>query len=179
MMRKIWLAVLTVAVLSGCGDKDAPQAKAVDDAQDVALVEKLNQPPFKPVLPQPFTTEDIARYDLARAECMFRPGKQADEQPLFVAQQDRGYLKIEGKLYPLAVKSGSAELPSGAHSTYIGTQNWVELVAQAGEDGAGPGGAKSWPSRLVIHDSNERVAFDSLGQVSCAPSTPEGSTAQG
>ncbi|VWX51499.1 hypothetical protein [Novosphingobium sp. 9U] len=173
-MMRAWLAVLGVAVLAGCDGNDDPQHKAADDAHDVALVERLNQPPFKPVLPQAFTTEDIARYDLARAGCMFRPGNKADEAPLFVAQEDRGYLKIDGKLRPLAVKSGSAELPSGAHSTYIGTSNWIELVAQAGGEGSGPGGAKAWPSRLVIHDANERVAFDSLGQVSCAGSAEKG-----
>lgn len=175
MMRKAWAAVLGVAVLSGCGaDGGSPQRKAADDAADVAMVERLSQPPFRPILPQQFTTEDIARYDLGRSGCMFRPGNKPEEAPLFVAQQDRGYLKIEGKLRPLAVKSGSAELPSGAHSTYIGTSHWVELVAQAGGDGKGPGGAKAWPSRLVIHDAQERVAFDSLGQVSCTASAAEG-----
>lgn len=171
---KAWLAVLSVAALAGCGGDKDPQRKAADDAHDVALVERLNQPPFKPVLPQAFTAEDIARYDLARSGCMFRPGNKPDEPPLFVAQEDRGYLKIEGKLRPLAVKSGSAELPSGAHSTYIGTSNWIELVAQAGGEGRGPDGAKAWPSRLVIHDANERVAFDSLGQVSCNASGAQG-----
>lgn len=173
-MRKVVLAVLGLTALTGCGGNEDPQHKAVDDAHDVALVERLNQPPFKPVLPQAFTTEDIARYDLARAGCMFRPGNKPDEPPLFVAQSDRGYLKIDGKLRPLAAKSGSAELPSGAHSTYIGTSNWIELVAQAGDEGTGPDGATAWPSRLVIHDANERVAFDSLGQVSCAASGAEG-----
>ncbi|MBB4856717.1 hypothetical protein HNO88_000014 [Novosphingobium chloroacetimidivorans] len=165
---KAWMAVLGAAALAGCGGGDNPHRKAADDAHDVALVERLNEPPFKPVLPQSFTREDIARYDLARVGCMFRPGNKPDEPPLFVAQQDRGYLKIEGKLRPLAVKSGSAELPSGAHSTYIGTSHWIELVAQAGDEGRASDGGKAWPSRLVIHDANERVAFDSLGQVSCA-----------
>ena len=163
----IGLAALT-ALASGCGEKQDRQRQAADDARDVAMVKRLNQTPFAPILPEPFTAEDMARYDLGRRGCMFRPGDTAGEPPLFVAQEDRGYLKIEGKLLPLAVKSGSAELPSGAHSTYIGTQNWVELVAQAGAERMGKDDAKAWPSRLVIHDAQERVAFDSLGQVSCA-----------
>lgn len=167
MHRTVW-AMVGLALLAGCGEDTPPQAKAVDDAKDVAMVERMNQPPFRPIRPEPFTAADIGQYDLARAGCMFRPGDKESEAPLFIAQHDRGYLKIEGKLLPLAVRTDSAELPAGAHSTYIGTQNWVELVAQAGDGGAGSGPGKAWPSRLVIRDANERVAFNAIGQVSCA-----------
>jgi len=166
-MHRAVLAVVGLALLSGCGNDQQPQSKAADDAQDIAMVERMNKPPFRPIRPEPFTAEDITQYDLARAGCMFRPGNRANEAPLFIAQQDRGYLKIEGKLLPLAVRNDSAELPSGAHSTYIGAQNWVELVAQAGQGGASSDGAQTWPSRFVIHDANERVAFDAVGQMRC------------
>jgi hypothetical protein len=180
MMRKAMVVtVLALVALSGCGGGKSQAKKAAHDAQDVALVEKLNKVPFKPIRPEPFTADDIDRYDLARSGCMFRPGENPAEQPLFVAQADRGYLKIDGKLEPLAVKGGSAELPSGAFSTYIGMSNWIELVAQAGNQGSGPGGKDSWPSRLVIHDASERVAFDSLGQVSCAGQPAEAAPAEG
>ena len=169
-MRKSLGLLFGLALLGGCGAEEEPPRKADDDAKDVAMVERLNQPPFRPIRPEPFVTDDVDRYDLARDGCMFRPGTKPDEAPLFIAQKDRGYLKLGGKLLPLAVKSGSAELPSGAHSTYVGTSNWVELVAQAGESGKALDGSETWPSRLVIHDANERVAFDSLGQVACAPS---------
>lgn len=170
MHKTVW-AIISIAVLAGCGSDEQPRAKAADDAQDVAMVERMNQPPFLPIKPQPFTAADIAQYDLARSGCMFRPGDRADEAPLFVAQQDRGYLKIDGKLLPLAVRNDSAELPAGAHSTYVGTQNWVELVAQAGQGGVSRG-EKTWPSRFVIRDANERVAFNAIGQVSCADGGP-------
>lgn len=159
-------------LLAGCGE-ERQQRDSREDAHDVALVQRMNQPPFKPVRPEPFTTDDIASYDLAREGCMFRPGNNPDEAPLFVAQRDRGYVKIEGRLHPLAVRSGSAELPGGAHSTYVGVANWVELIAQAGSQGAAPDGKSAWPSRLVVRDANERVAFNSLGQVSCTVSAAE------
>lgn len=173
MMRKLTVVLFGAALLAGCGGETGTQRKSIDDARDVAMVERMNQPPFKPIRPEPFTADDIARYDLAREGCMFRPGNKADEAPLFVAQQDRGYVKIGGELHPLAVRSGSAELPGGAHSTYVGTQNWVELVAQAGA-GGGTGARHTWPSRFVVRDSNERVAFDAVGQVSCTPSNAQG-----
>jgi hypothetical protein len=135
------------------------------------MVERMNEAPFVPVRPQPLTADDIARYDLARAGCSFRPGNKPGEPPLFVAQQDRGYLKIDGVLQPVSAKSGSAELPSGAHSTYVGLNGWVELVAQAGGEGRGPDGKRAWPSRMVIHDAQQRVSFNAVGQVSCIAST--------
>lgn len=162
--------LLALALLGGCGDDKASQPKVVDDARDVAMVQRMNQAPFRPIRPQPFTAEDLAQYDLARNGCTFRPGNKPDEPPLFVAQSDRGYLKLAGVLQPLSVKSGSAELPSGAHATYVGLDNWIELVAQAGGEGVGPDGKTAWPSRLVIHDAEQRVAFNVVGQVSCTGS---------
>lgn len=147
---------------------------AIDDADAVAMVERMNQTPLKPIQPQPLTAQDLARYDLARSGCAFRPGDNPDEAPLFVAQRDRGFLKIEGVLQPVAAKSGSAELPSGAHSTYVGLDGWVELVAQAGDLAKGTAGNQAWPSRLVIHDAQQRVSFNAVGQVSCTGSAAKG-----
>jgi hypothetical protein len=161
-------ALLGLSLVAGCGDDPAPQRKAADDARDVAMVERMNQAPFKPIRPQPFTPDDLAQYDLTREGCTFRPGNKPDEPPLFVAQSDRGYLKVAGVLKPLSVKTGSAELPSGAHSTYMGLDSWIELVAQAGDESKGADGKTAWPSRLVIHDAEQRVAFNALGHVSCA-----------
>lgn len=161
-------------MLCGCEDKKEPQAKVIDDAQAVAMVERMNQTPFKPIQPQPLTPDDLARYDLARTGCAFRPGDNPHDAPLFVAQSDRGFLKIDGVLQPVAAKSGSAELPSGAHSTYVGLDGWIELVAQAGDTGTTAKGNQAWPSRLVIHDAQQRVSFNALGQVSCTGSAAQG-----
>jgi hypothetical protein len=170
MMRKTLGALLGLALLGGCGDHKKPEPKAIDDAQAIAMVERMNQTPIKPIQPQPLTAEDLARYDLARSGCAFRPGDKPDEAPLFVAQRDRGFLKIDGVLQPVAARSGSAELPSGAHSTYVGLDGWIELVAQAGDEGKGRDGSEAWPSRLVIHDAQQRVSFNALGRVSCTGS---------
>jgi len=170
MRMKALAALGVLALASACGRHQEPQPTHRDAARDVAMVERMNQAPFKPIRPEPLTADDLARYDLAREGCVFRPGDKRDEAPLFVAQQDRGYLKIKGVLQPLAVKSGSAELPSGAHATYIGLDSWIELVAQAGQEHEGREGKRTWPSRLVIHDASQRVAFNAVGQVSCATS---------
>jgi hypothetical protein len=173
-MHKAMMLLAGLAVLGGCGAKDQPQRKQADDARDIAMVERMNQTPFRPIQPEPFTADDLARYGLAGDGCTFRRGERADDQALFVAQQDRAYIKVGGVVTPLAVKGGSAELPSGAHSTYIGLDSWIELVAQAGQEEQGRAGNRSWPSRLVIHDAAQRVAFDARGQVSCDASASKG-----
>jgi hypothetical protein len=166
MKRRTMTALAAVTLLlAGCGENsDEPveqgTVSAAEAARDVAMVERMNRVEPNPILPQEFSADDMARYDLGRG-CKFRiEGKGA---LVFVAQRERGYLKIDGELQPLSAKGGSAELPGGAHSIYIGLNSWVELVAQAGEGGD----ETSWPSRLVIHDSQERVAYDKAGQVSC------------
>jgi hypothetical protein len=173
MMREMMTALLAIAALTGCGERKEPQVKAIDDEQAIAMVERMNQTPFRLIRPQPLSGEDLARYDLARTGCSFRPGDDPDEPPLFVAQRDRGFLKIGGVLQPVAAKTGSAELPSGAHSAYVGLDGSIELVAQAGSEANGPGGKQAWPSRLVIHDAQQRVAFNAVGRVSCTGSTVE------
>ncbi|MDE8653341.1 hypothetical protein [Novosphingobium album (ex Liu et al. 2023)] len=166
MRRLVW-ALLSLALLAGCGE--SPVEKSRDDDRDIAMVERMNQTPFRPILPQPITRADIVRFDLGRAGCSFRPGTDPAADPLFVTQDDRGYLKVEGKLRPVAAKAGSAELPAGARSTYVGLDSWIELAAQAGPGGTeGPAGS-SWPSRFVIHDAQERIAFEARGMVRCTP----------
>ncbi|WP_156839130.1 DUF6692 family protein [Novosphingobium aquimarinum] len=166
MMRRT-MAALAVAtfLLAGCGDSadepsDEGTVSPAEAARDVAMVERMNRVEPNPILPQEFNADDMARYDLGRG-CKFRI--EGESAPIFVAQRERGYLKIDGELQPVSAKGGSAELPGGAHSIYIGLNSWVELVAQAGEGGD----ERSWPSRLVIHDSQERVAYDKSGQVTC------------
>ena len=173
-MRKTIGVLLGVALLGGCGKHEEPKPRINDDAQAVAMVERMNQAPVKPIQPQPLTPEDLARYGLAQSGCAFRPGDDPGAAPLFVGQADRGFLKVEGVLQPVVAKSGSAELPSGAHSTYVGLDGWIELLAQAGEDGKGADGTQTWPSRLVIHDAQQRVSFNAIGRVSCSGSAAAG-----
>ena len=165
-MTRTITVIAGLLLLAGCG-KDPPPAKAPDDARDIAMVKRMNQAPFKPILPEPITAEDMARYDLGRDGCSFRRGDDPGADLLFITQEDRGYLKIGGKLETVAAKQGSAELPTGARSTYVGLNNWVELVAQAGSGGVDAPDVSVWPSRMVIHDAQERVGFDARGMVRC------------
>ena len=156
-----------VLLLGGCGEEPRTRGsaeKAAEDARDIAMVERMGREPFKPILPKPLGEIDMARYGLDRAGCAFR--KQDEKDPLFLAGPQEGFMRIGGDLNRYAAKTESAELPGGAHATYIGLTSWVELV-RLPDEGTGAGQDR-WPARLIIHDAQERVAFQADGMVNCS-----------
>lgn len=166
---RIVASAMIAALLAGCGGEEhrAREAaeKAADNAHDVAMVERMSREPFKPILPKEIGAVDMARYGLDRAGCAFR--KDGAKDPLFLAGSEEGFMRIAGDLNRYAAKNESAQLPGGAHATYIGLSSWVELVRlpDAGTDST----QDRWPARLVIHDAQERVAFQANGTVDCSP----------
>jgi len=153
-------------LLSGCKEESSAR-RAAQDAQDIAMVERLSKEPFKPIIPKPITEVDMTRYGLERVSCAFR--KQGESDPVFLAGSDEGFMRIAGDLKRFAAKTESAQLPGDARSTYIGLSSWVDFIRQA--DGGDGGSQDTWPARMIIHDSQERVAFMSDGTMTCSPST--------
>lgn len=167
MLKAIGVSGLALAVLlAGCGDEHRAREEAKDAAEvarDVAMVERMSREPFKPILPKPIGPIDMARYGLDRAGCAFR--KQGVKDPLFLAGAEEGFMRIGGDLNRYSAKTQSTELPNGTRSTYIGLSSWVELV-RLPDQGTGAG-QDHWPARLIIHDAQERVAFQADGMVDC------------
>lgn len=161
-MRKTTLVLAALALLAGCGDgnsADTPQQAA----RDVAMVEKMNQAPFKPILPSGITTMDIERYGLDKPGCSFRRGGATD--PLFIAGKDEGFMRVGTDLKRFSAKDVSADLPGGARTTYVGLSSWIDLVRLPDEHSGGD--ALNWPARLIVHDSQERVAYRADGTMTC------------
>lgn len=155
--------VLTVLVaLAGCGHK-SPTEKASDDAKDIAMVKQMSREPFKPIVPTTITADDVNRYGLDKPGCSFR--KKGAGDPLFIAGRDEGYMHVGSDLKRFASKKESADLPGGARSTYMGLSSWVDLVRLP--DAATGADDQAWPARLVVHDAQERVAFQADGVVTC------------
>lgn len=161
-MRKTLLAVSALAFLSACGDED-PANNAAEAARDVAMVEKMGRPPFKPILPEAITEMDIARYGLDKPGCSFRKGDAKD--PLFIATREEGFMRVGPELKRFSAKDVSADLPGGARSTYVGLASWIDLVRLP--DGETGGDNLKWPARLIVHDAQERVAFRADGTMTC------------
>lgn len=162
MTRTMPTVVLSFALIAGCAKED-PTQKAAEDAEDVAMVERMSREPFRPIIPEPITSVDVARYGLDRPGCSFRKGEGKDL--LFFGDASDGFLRIGGHLDRFAAKSASAELPGGARTTYIGLASWLDIIRLP--DKRVDNDANSWPARLVLHDAQERVAFMADGVVTC------------
>ena len=150
------------AMIGGCDTKEIEQ-KASDTARDVAMVERMSEPPLQPVVPSPISDEDMQRYGLDRASCAFR--KEGVEQPLFLAGSREGFTRIDNEIQRYAAKRATADLPGDARTSYVGLAGWVDLV-RLPDEGTGAG-QNHWPARLILHDARERVAFTADGWVTC------------
>lgn len=161
-MRNTIVLLAGLALLAGCGDGNSADSPA-EEAHDVAMVERMSKEPFKPVLPTVITEVDIERYGLDKPGCTFRKGNQKDA--LFIAGKDEAFMRVGADLKRFSAKDVSAQLPGGARSTYVGLAGWVDVMRLPG-DGTGDD-AMHWPARLVIHDAQERVAYQADGMMSC------------
>lgn len=167
MMRNVVLTLACLTALAGC-HKQTPQQQATDDAREVAQVERLSKAPFKIIAPTPIGPEDVARYGLDRPGCSFfkNDAEKAGGAPLFIAARDEGFLLIDGNLKRYAANKAAADLPGGARTTYTGLAEWVDLVRQP-DDANSHSSDVRWPAQLILHDSQERVAFMATGTVVC------------
>lgn len=162
MMQKHVIVLAALVVLAGC-NRESPAEKAADDARDIAMVEKMSKEPFKPILPIAITSVDIDRYGLDKPGCTFSKGTSTE--PLFIATRDEGFMRVAGDLKRFSARSLSADLPGGARTTYVGLSSWVDIVRQP--DAGTASDQSTWPARLIVHDSQERVAFQADGTMRC------------
>ena len=162
MTSKALAVYLFFALLAGCVKEDLTE-KAAEDAEDIAMAERMSREPFKPIIPDPITSVDVARYGLDRPGCSFR--KTGAANILFFGDASDGFLRVGGNLNRFAAKTESAEFPGGARATYIGLSSWLDIVLLP--DKRADNDPDSRPARLILHDAQERVAFMADGIVSC------------
>jgi hypothetical protein len=166
MMVKTWAVLVWLALLGACTTEsptESPPENAAQAAEDVAMVERMSREPFQSIVPEPITAADVARYGLDRPGCGFR--KTGAQDILFFGDASDGFLKIGDDLKRFSAKTSSAELPSGARTTYIGLASWLNITHLP--DAEGDGDPATAPARLVLHDAQERVAFMADGTITC------------
>ncbi|WP_226635563.1 hypothetical protein [Novosphingobium profundi] len=164
-MHARWMGLALVAALAACGSEDTVAEKKADAAKDVAMVKRMSKAPFEPIIPQPIADVDMERYGLSHRGCRFTA--KGDENPIFVAGPDEGFMIVPPDLDRYAARTTSAELPGGAHSTYTGLENWLDIIRLPDDETGGD--AVNWPARIMLHDAQERVAFMADGMMDCTP----------
>jgi len=151
-------------LLSACHENR--EDKAQEAAHDVAMVERMNQVPPVAIDPAPITPRDMKQFGLDRLPCAF-VDKSRGLGPLFLGGADEGVLKLDDDLHRLAARSGSAQLPGGGRTTYVGLNGWVDFSRQP--DAGTGAGQDNFPARMSLHDAQDRVVFVANGTMHCNP----------
>jgi hypothetical protein len=163
MRAMLILGVLALSACSEDGPSPAEQAR-MDDA-DIAAVKAAQVPPPTPVTPDKILYPDIERYNLFGAGCNFAP--KGSIAAIALAQEAKGFLKIDGQLVPLAPDAGSGELPLGVREKYTGGA-W-SFVLDLAEEEANQTGSEtvSYPARFVLRNDRDQIVYESSGIAQC------------
>ena len=153
------LVLMGMALLTGCKDSeqtDEQAIAAVNAAQDA-------KPPVKPIAPQAILYPDIEQNKLHGTGCAF-VAEGGGIGAVLLAQGDRAYIKLEGKIVALASDAGSAKMPLGSWSRYTGKD--YALVVRA--NGTVPAiDANRFDGGLTITDPFERPVYQARGNFQC------------
>jgi hypothetical protein len=166
-MKRHCLALFAALLASACSSPDVPVRNPASDARAIAKVERLNTVPAMAIAPQPITFADIERNDLFGAGCYFLDGSGEARTMLFLASDQKGWLKLEGRIVALSADRGSDKLPYSTWTKYVGLANTVRLTRDAvGERQTGPETASA-PGTIVIRDAKDRTVYKRSGIIEC------------
>lgn len=156
-----WFALLPLMVLASC-DSQTPAEKAAADARDIAAVEAAQKvrPPATPLSPQPILFPDIQKAALYSPGCAFVP-EGGGLGALVMTEAKRAAIKPKGALVILASDPGSAKLPQGSWSRYVGKEYALTLTR------IGEGTDAAFSGKLIITDPYDHVVYEATGQVQC------------
>lgn len=167
-VRAALIGALTLGA-AACDKQEDRRERAAKDARDIAQVEAAQDqhPPIEPVYPQPILFADRQAFSLNGGTCGLVPGAPPAGDPVVVTGPKRAVLKLDGRLVLLASDSGSAGLPLGTWTHYVGKERSLTLEKGAG-DGASPGSDRlRWPGKLTVRDRWDRVIYVAEGSLEC------------
>ncbi|HTN15664.1 MAG TPA: hypothetical protein VL094_12750 [Sphingomonadaceae bacterium] len=160
-MRRL-LLLASAALLASCGKEPAEEHETID----TATVEKALRGKAVPVELQPIRLPDIEKHKLYGTSCAFAP-EGGGLGAVAMAMEDAGYLKIGKEVLRYAADKGSAELPFGTRTQYDGRINSFDLLPDGGAAPAQSGTSVTFPGRLIVRDTHERVVYDQPGEIQC------------
>ncbi|HIQ16638.1 MAG TPA: hypothetical protein EYH41_01305 [Novosphingobium capsulatum] len=176
-MRVLFLPVLSLGLLSAACSKAPRQS----DEQAIAQVEAIQneRAPAREVAPEPILYPDIMQGKLIAAGCNF-VADGGGMGAILMAQADRGVIKLGGHLVALAADKGSARMPLGSWSHYVGRDYALTFTriegasasasASAGTPFGGSVQAQTFRAQVVISDADARAVYAAKGEAQCKSS---------
>lgn len=176
-MRVLFLPVLSLGLLSAACSKAPRQS----DEQAIAQVEAIQneRAPAREVAPEPILYPDIMQGKLIAAGCNF-VADGGGMGAVLMAQADRGVIKLGGHLVALAADKGSARMPLGSWSHYVGRDYALTFTriegasASASASASTPSGgsvqAQTFRAQVVISDADARAVYAAKGEAQCKSS---------
>jgi len=164
-MRRGGLAMLLA--LAAC-HQQTPAEKAAADARDIAVVEgaQKQKPPPRPITPQPLMYPDVQAHKLYGKGCAFVAEGGGMGAVLVTKDKFAGF-KPKDEVVELASDPGSAAMPEGTWSRYVGKEYALTLT-RTGDDTSRPGDPKqSFAGKLVVTDAWNQVVYVADGLVQC------------
>lgn len=152
--------------LVACAPEQTAEQKAAADAADIAAVERAQQVPPEPIDPQPIAFADIEKNDVFGASCSFIP-ETGGTDPIVLAMERAGWMKIKGEMMRFAPDAGSAALPLGARGRYTGTKYAYTLDIAEGEGKQAGSETMDFPARFVVTDERDQIAYEANGTAQC------------
>jgi hypothetical protein len=150
-------------LLAACADEPTSAEKKAADDRAVAQVEAVQKqrPPPRRLEPEPILFGDIQRFNLFGAGCAFAPGGSMGA--VLLTREKVAYLKLSDRLVRFASDPGSAKLPLGTVSRYVGKEFAASLTRSDGENGE----AVRFAGHLTITNPFDQVVYDADGLIQC------------
>lgn len=157
--------LLTILALAACEKPPTPAEKAADDAKDVALVEAANRryAPPQALAPQPITVADLEKHSLLDAGCAF---VAEGRDPILVLRPTRAMMKLGGEMTSYASDPGSAKLPLGTWTHYVGKARSLRIAKEGEADGTAQN-QLAWRAAVTVTDDHDRIVYTSSGTLRC------------
>ena len=163
-MRAILTGALLLA-LAGCAQAENEPVSNERDEEAIAEVERMSRPPTLAIAPQQITFQDIEEGNLFGAGCAAMvPGI---EEPVFLAQEKFGWLKLDNQIVRLSSDRSSDPLPYETWTKYIGQENWVTLERDSAREKQSGTETMRAPGEIVIYDFADRVVFRASATLEC------------
>lgn len=117
---------------------------------------------------QPIAYFDVTQNKLYGSGCNF-VSSDGGMGAVFLAQSERGLIKLADHVITLPVARGAGSLPQGAHDHYAGGGYAATLSRVPDGKAKTMGVIDVFAARLVIADGKRQTLYDKTGDAQCKP----------